>query len=323
MKLVEKPLGHVRIVMLPGVNEGLIQSKCRVVGHETSGHGRHFHKLRPSAHDRQNLPFGFHGPKLASIDHLGKDIAHRIVEPSLDLTDSGKPSSFGDMSTYTGTDNLEIMAEAKNYNRFLHEQVARDLREGSRVVDFGAGIGTFAFPLVDRGCDLIAIEADPGLRTILKEKKVTSVSDLTELPDGSVDYLYSLNVLEHIEDDHSVVQLWAQKLKPEGRLFLYVPAFDILFSSMDRKVGHFRRYTKTKLNPMIEAAGLTIIESTYVDSLGFLASLLYRFLDRGTGSIDRGSLILYDRMVFPFSRGLDRAAGAWFGKNLLLRAIKT
>ena len=53
-------------------------------------------------------------------------------------------------SHYTGTDNLEAMKEAVNYNRFLAALVAGEARPGERLLDFGAGVGTFAHALADR-----------------------------------------------------------------------------------------------------------------------------------------------------------------------------
>jgi hypothetical protein len=44
---------------------------------------------------------------------------------------------------YTGVDNLEVMAEARNYNDFLIEEVIRNCGSSPRVMDFGAGAGTF------------------------------------------------------------------------------------------------------------------------------------------------------------------------------------
>lgn len=51
---------------------------------------------------------------------------------------------------YSGSDILEVMLEAVNYNRFLRELVALNLSPTDHVVDFGAGIGTFALELVHK-----------------------------------------------------------------------------------------------------------------------------------------------------------------------------
>jgi SAM-dependent methyltransferase len=224
------------------------------------------------------------------------------------------------VNEYTGTDNLEVMAEAVNYNAFLHAQVAATARPGDRALDFGAGIGTFALEFARNGGDVACLEPDPAQAGRLEASGLRVFRSLDEVADASLDYAYTLNVLEHIDDDAAAMRALAAKLRPGGRLFVYVPAFPVLYSSMDRKVGHVRRYRREGLAALVAGAGLQDVRARYVDSLGFLAALAYKWIGNDRGDIDRGALRFYDRFVFPPSRLLDRAAGRWFGKNVLLTA---
>ena len=52
---------------------------------------------------------------------------------------------------YTGVDNLEVMQEAVNYNRYLLDTVRKHAPAHGKVLDFGAGGGQFAAPLVGMG----------------------------------------------------------------------------------------------------------------------------------------------------------------------------
>jgi hypothetical protein len=140
------------------------------------------------------------------------------------------------------------------------------------------------------------------------------IGDINLIPDGSVDFLYSLNVLEHIEDDEAMAKLWFKKIKPGGELLVYVPAFQFLFSSMDLKVGHFRRYTATSLSDRLLNAGFIISEARYADSLGILATLIFKVFKRDSGSEDLHLLRLYDRWIFPLSRMFDAICGKFAGK---------
>ncbi|HWG81150.1 MAG TPA: class I SAM-dependent methyltransferase [Stellaceae bacterium] len=224
---------------------------------------------------------------------------------------------------YTGTDNLEVMAEAENYNRFLLSLVTRHLKPGMRVADFGAGTGTFALPLQRQGVDITAIEPDATLNARLRQAGIAAERDAASLPGASLDLIYTFNVLEHIADDGGAVRTLARKLRPGGRLLVYVPAFAVLFTQMDHKVGHLRRYRLGGLRALVSGAGLAVDDVRYVDSLGFFATLAYRVLaSGGDGSIDRRALRLYDRLIFPPSRVLDRLLSPWLGKNLLLLATK-
>lgn len=228
------------------------------------------------------------------------------------------------MTQYSGVDNLEVMAIARNYNAYLTGLLQREVRllDSPRVVDFGAGIGTFAESLKNLGCEVTCVETDRTLAHLLRSKGLRVEESPDRIHDASVDFLYSLNVLEHIADHERAVRTWAEKLRQGGRLLVYVPAFTLLFSSMDKKVGHVRRYRAGELKRLIESAGFEIEESRYVDSIGFFASLAYRLIDPGTGEINPRQLGAYDRFLFPLSRRIDRLTGALFGKNVLLRAVR-
>ncbi len=223
---------------------------------------------------------------------------------------------------YTGVGNLEVMAEARNYNRFLTDLVRTRLTPGACVLDFGAGAGTFAAPLREQGVDITAIEPDARLRARLGAQGVPVLATIDGLADGSVDLIYSFNVLEHIADDRTALRALGAKLKRGGQSVLYVPAFQMLFTAMDRRVGHLRRYRRGGLTDLVAAAGLRVRTAQYVDSLGALATLLYRVAGDGDGEINRAALRLYDRLVFPLSRALDRLLWPWLGKNLLIVASK-
>lgn len=223
---------------------------------------------------------------------------------------------------YSGRDNLEVMREAKNYNNFLLKLVLCSAPDDAPIVDFGAGNGTFSLPVAESGRRIICVETDLVLAAELADHGLEVVSSLEVVEDGSVDYLYSLNVLEHIEDDDAIARLWFQKLRPEGRLFIYVPAFAVLYTSMDRKVGHFRRYTKQTLSRKLAHAGFEIAESRYADSIGFFATLVYKLFDNGHGDVNVRLLRIYDKWVFPCSRVIDWVVSPFLGKNVFARAIK-
>jgi SAM-dependent methyltransferase len=142
-------------------------------------------------------------------------------------------------------------------------------------------------------------------------------ADIGALADQSQEYIYSLNVLEHIEDDEATLAALYSKLKPGGRFFLYVPALQVLYSSMDKKIGHYRRYHRNELLRIIQRAGFVIERAEYADSLGVFATLLYKVVGSRKGDVSRTPLRIYDRVVFPVSRVLDRmGCSRWFGKNL-------
>jgi SAM-dependent methyltransferase len=235
------------------------------------------------------------------------------------LADTSR-SARNQMSEYSGTENLEIMVEAVNYNAFLVSLISNEARIGETVLDFGAGIGTFAKALALKGHKVQCIEPDQRQRERILQAGLIAYADIRNLRDQSVDLLYSLNVLEHIEDDVAVLRACYEKMKPGGRVLVYVPAFQVLYSSMDKLVGHCRRYTRGGLCEKMRLAGFEVVKNEYVDSAGFLASLLFKAFGSDSGIVNRRALIAYDRYAFPVSRLLDRVSNRLFGKNVLLLA---
>lgn len=222
---------------------------------------------------------------------------------------------------YTGLENLEAMEHAHKYNAFLHGLIREHLT-GREIMDFGAGAGTFAIPASSDYGRVICVEPDGVLHDHLRQAGLEVVKDLAAVAECSVDAIYSFNVLEHIEDDEGALSELQRRLRSGGKLLLYVPAFNLLYSAMDRKVGHFRRYRRRELEERVRRAGFEIALSRYADSLGFFAALAYKLVGGDSGVIDPRSVRLYDTFVFPVSRWLDRLVGAWFGKNLVVVARK-
>jgi SAM-dependent methyltransferase len=219
---------------------------------------------------------------------------------------------------YPGTDTLETMREAVNYNRFLVTLIRSYAHTSDKIADFGAGLGTYAAPLAQAGFDVTCVEPDSRNAAAIAAQGLPVVDSSAALPAQGIDYAYSLNVLEHIVDDGAALREWVSRLKYGGRMLLYVPAFNLLFSSMDRHVGHQRRYTRSSLAAVARTAGLTVERTRYVDCAGFMAALLYRALRIESGEVNVSALRAFDRYAFPASRIGDLALGHFFGKNVLL-----
>ncbi len=222
---------------------------------------------------------------------------------------------------YSGTDNLEAMAEAVRYNRFLVDQVIEALPQDvdrPSVVDFGAGTGTYALMLRERGITALCTEIDASQRATMDAAGLPTVAEIADVAAGSADLVYALNVFEHIEDDGAAIRETVRALKPGGRLLIYVPAFMSIFSSMDRKVGHFRRYRRKHLVALVESAGLRVVRARYCDPLGYLAALVFKIFGNRSGTISPASVRLYDRVAFPISHALEPIFARMFGKNVVV-----
>ena len=234
---------------------------------------------------------------------------------------------------YSGTDVLLNAEEGLiGYNLDVVKKMARGLgihdivnAGGGRlaVVEFGAGTGALAEVWRHLfNFDPICVEIDPNLIQILQSKGFKTADDISKLA-SKTPLLYTSNVLEHIEDDITALKAIKAKIEPGGKLAIYVPALPLLFSDLDRKVGHFRRYRKKELIRKVKLAGFEVQNCYFNDSIGVAASLILKIVgyktQKGLGS--KKSLVFYDRYAYPVSKALDRLIFKHIiGKNLILFA---
>jgi len=222
---------------------------------------------------------------------------------------------------YSGVDILEALESAHNYNDYL-TRLIRESAESTDLIDFGAGIGTFSKRLRTAGYNVTCVEPDALQRRRLEEQGFDTLENITGVADNSASFVFSLNVFEHIRDDSVALREIRQKLKSGGVLLIYVPAFACLWTWLDEKVCHHRRYTKKTLRRLVEQEGFVIEDARYADCLGFIAVLIFGVLNRSASALNASSIALYDRWVFAPSRVLDRIFDRWFGKNVYVRCRK-
>ena len=219
---------------------------------------------------------------------------------------------------YTGLNILQALEDAHRYNALVTNIISDHVTNQRKLIDFGAGTGTFAKLLQARGHEIICIETDSFLRAELSGKGFKVFSNLHAIPDESCEFVFSLNVLEHIADDTAVIETLYAKLQSGGRLLIYVPAFELLWTSLDDKVEHYRRYARSSLKSLVRDCGFRVKRCRYVDSLGFIAVLLFKVFGNKQGDLSPVSIRLYDRFLVPVTRICDLLFQYVCGKNIYI-----
>jgi SAM-dependent methyltransferase len=222
------------------------------------------------------------------------------------------------------------MAFASNYRRWIMDSLRPYI--GSHIVEVGAGTGAFSELLLAAGpASLTILEPSSNLypRLLRLFGPIDSAgvvrlhqSNFPEVWNGkpqmqTPDTAVYINVLEHIEDDETELKTVFKALAPGGRILIFVPALPFLMSSMDRGLGHFRRYTLRELWAKCSSAGFTIKTARYFDLLGVAPWWIkYRLLK--SNSMEAAAVRAHDRWVVPVSRTIESLIPVPFGKNIIL-----
>jgi SAM-dependent methyltransferase len=84
-----------------------------------------------------------------------------------------------------------------------------------------------------------------------------------------------INVLERIEDDLALLREVRERLEPGGRLCIWTPTYQFLYSGFDARLGHVRRYRKRELEAAVRLAGYEVVEGRHVNLPGWLGWLVF------------------------------------------------
>lgn len=82
--------------------------------------------------------------------------------------------------------------------------------------------------------------------------------------DGAFDALTAFDVLEHCEPEDRAVAEFVRVVRPGGKLFVAVPAYQWAWADFDRDIGHYRRYTRRRLVAALERQGVHVDRATYM-----------------------------------------------------------
>ena len=208
---------------------------------------------------------------------------------------------------------LDALEQAPRFNRWMFEAIQKHL--GSRIAELGSGRGNLSKLLKQRGNVLVTDYRKDYLDELrqrwghlpnvrIARLDLLNAGDYKVLSDFQVDTVVCLNVLEHIEDDLSVLRRLYQALPSGCRVVFLVPFNPKLYSRFDQQIGHFRRYQQKELEEKMRAAGLTVECQFYFNKMGVIAWWIGNTLFHQR-AITSWQLRVYN-LLTPLFRLLDR-----------------
>jgi 2-polyprenyl-3-methyl-5-hydroxy-6-metoxy-1,4-benzoquinol methylase len=223
----------------------------------------------------------------------------------------------------------------------------RDKNHHAIILDAGSGFGQYSYyisKLSDnykiKGIDIKEEQIDECNRFFKKigrSKQVTfQKADLTDYSDNQLyDLILSVDVMEHIENDIKVFEIFNKILKPDGMLLISTPSDKGGSDAHDEKDNSFidehvrNGYNINEIIEKLKKAGFNKIEANYSygkpGKLSWILSMKYPLTLINLSKIFIIILPFYYLIVFPFClilNLLDLYIKHPTGTGLIIKAYK-
>jgi glycosyltransferase involved in cell wall biosynthesis len=229
----------------------------------------------------------------------------------------------------SGPDILHALSRAPRFNRWMADTIRPYI--GERVLEIGAGIGNLTRALIPGVKCYVAADIDQEHMARLSTRfhhrpnlhvhfcDLANPADFTQFA-GAMDSVVCLNVLEHVEDDLQGLRNIYSALKPGGRAIVLVPHDQRIFGTLDKALGHYRRYSHQELRTKMEQLGFrvdTILNFNRISRPGWFIS--GRVLKQST--LSPLQMKLFDQMVWLWRR-ID-ASLPWPPTSIIAVGVRT
>jgi glycosyltransferase involved in cell wall biosynthesis len=163
-----------------------------------------------------------------------------------------------------GGEILSRLTRAPKFTKWMADTIRPYM--GDRVLEIGAGTGNLTANLVPRTV-YYASDINPQYLARLEklkptrpylQVKATDVMAAETYPSEHFNTVVCLNVVEHVEDDVAALKNIRRTLDEHGRAIILVPNGPGLYGTLDKVLGHYRRYTREGLVNTCERAGFTV-----------------------------------------------------------------
>lgn len=227
-------------------------------------------------------------------------------------------------SRYMAADQAR-MALAQRYFAWLAKLVRPHL--GQRILEIGSSIGNFTGMLLDREA-VLAVDVERWAVDAVRERYAghgnlearladLGAEEFVALSRFRADTCVCMNVLEHISDDRAALRRMGTVVEDGGKVILVVPAFPALYGPIDRRLGHFRRYTRRGIGELAASAGLRIETMRYVNVAGFFGWWINAHVLRREAQSE-AQIRFFDRWIVPMESRMEQLIHPPFGQSLFV-----
>jgi 2-polyprenyl-3-methyl-5-hydroxy-6-metoxy-1,4-benzoquinol methylase len=207
---------------------------------------------------------------------------------------------------------LDLLKKSiKKKNKLNKLKSFLDNQEKNTCLDIGCGTGAISFALRQNGGNWHSIDSDENCVSLTKNLVKNQVYQMdatkTNFENNKFDTVIALDIIEHIDDDDSLVKELSRILKEDGKLYVTTPhmgRFAILnhikniIGLKPEKYGHIRAgYTTNQLKQKLENNGF-IVEKTGTYSK-FFTELIELVINKSYTLMNKNKTKGYNTDVSP------------------------
>lgn len=214
-----------------------------------------------------------------------------------------------------GDKNLMTIDSAANFTNWMYEEIQPYLR--GNILELGSAIGTYSEKVVGdfKENTIVLSDIDENYirnlenrfksnnKVIVKKIDLNKEDDFKEINVG-INSVFTLNVLEHIEDDVAALNNIYNVLEPGGKLIFLVPAHKFLFNCIDKAIGHYRRYSGKEIINKVKQTKFQIEKMFYFNFAAIPGWYVNgNILKKAV--VDEGAVGLFNKIV-PILKVIER-----------------
>lgn len=165
-----------------------------------------------------------------------------------------------------------------------------------KILDAGCGTGAAMATYLSEYGEVTGVDLYQEALEFCRRRNMRRIAraSILGLPFGAASFelVTSFDVLYEraVISDLAALKEFARVLVPSGRVLLRLPAYDWLRGQHDERVHTSRRYTKKRVNDLLEAAGFEPEHLSYANTFLFPIALIKRlgekFLSSGEANSD-------------------------------------
>ncbi|PCI98990.1 MAG: methyltransferase type 12 [Flavobacteriales bacterium] len=213
-----------------------------------------------------------------------------------------------------GHETLDAISDADNFNEWMYDTISPYC--SGKILEIGSGIGNISRYFLENKRNItlsdIRDEYCNKLRANFNEHNPEVVNVNIADADfdtkyshliGQFDTVFSLNVVEHIEDDLLAIKNIKKLLRKGGIIITLVPAWNTLYNEFDKSLEHYRRYNASSLNTLLKNE-YEIVHTQYFNLMGIFGWILTGSIMKKK-TIPKGQMGLYNKLV-PIFKIIDK-----------------